>query len=156
MFFKWIKQHLRIKAFYGLSPNALRSQGAGIAISVYVLVAIVCKDLGLLRVSTDSTGRQRLGFRATPLLRALPRNSYGEKIDTLFYAVEPARLIAGHCVKKHIRSINSVPLGRVRAAGWNRSNWRCGCQKSRILCSAGLMNLAIAAFTTACRSNDTV
>ena len=38
-FFKWIKQHLRIKRFYGSSENAVRTQ-VGIAISVYVLVAI--------------------------------------------------------------------------------------------------------------------
>lgn len=46
MFFKWIKQHLRIKAFYGTSENAVKSQ-IWIAISVYVLVAIVKKRLNL-------------------------------------------------------------------------------------------------------------
>jgi hypothetical protein len=46
LFFKWIKQHLRIKAFYGRSPNAVRTQ-IWIAISVYVLVAIVKKRLAL-------------------------------------------------------------------------------------------------------------
>ena len=46
LFFRWIKQHLRIKAFYGTSENALRTQ-IWIAISVYVLVAIVKKRLGL-------------------------------------------------------------------------------------------------------------
>jgi hypothetical protein len=46
LFFKWIKQHLRIKAFYGNTPNAVKSQ-VWIAISVYVLVAIVKKELGL-------------------------------------------------------------------------------------------------------------
>ncbi|HEU4885392.1 MAG TPA: IS4 family transposase [Longimicrobium sp.] len=46
LFFKWIKQHLRIKAFYGRSPNAVRTQ-IWIAISVYVLVAIVKKRLDL-------------------------------------------------------------------------------------------------------------
>jgi hypothetical protein len=45
LFFKWIKQHLRIKAFYGTSPNAVRIQ-IWVAISVYVLVAIVRKRLG--------------------------------------------------------------------------------------------------------------
>jgi len=44
LFFKWIKQHLRITAFYGRSPNAIRTQ-IWIAISVYVLVAIVKKRL---------------------------------------------------------------------------------------------------------------
>jgi hypothetical protein len=46
LFFKWIKQHLRIKNFYGTSQNALRTQ-IWIAISVYVLVAIVKKELNL-------------------------------------------------------------------------------------------------------------
>ena len=46
LFFKWIKQHLRIKAFFGTSENAVKSQ-IWIAISVYVLVAIVKKRLGL-------------------------------------------------------------------------------------------------------------
>ena len=46
LFFKWIKQHLRIKAFYGTSENAVKTQ-IWIAVSVYVLVAIVRKRLGL-------------------------------------------------------------------------------------------------------------
>jgi IS4 transposase len=46
LFFKWIKQHLRIKQFYGTSDNAVRTQ-IWIAISVYVLVAIVKKRLAL-------------------------------------------------------------------------------------------------------------
>ena len=48
LFFKWIKQHLRIKAFYGTSPGAVRTQ-IWIAISVYVLVAIVKKELKIER-----------------------------------------------------------------------------------------------------------
>jgi Domain of unknown function (DUF4372)/Transposase DDE domain len=46
LFFKWIKQNLKIKTFYGTSPNAVKTQ-VWIAISVYVLVAIVRKELGL-------------------------------------------------------------------------------------------------------------
>lgn len=46
LFFKWIKQHLRIKSFFGVSENAVKSQ-IWIAISVYVLVAIIKKRLGL-------------------------------------------------------------------------------------------------------------
>jgi hypothetical protein len=46
LFFKWIKQHLRIKAFYGTSENAVKTQ-IWIAVSVYVLVAIVRKRLKL-------------------------------------------------------------------------------------------------------------
>ena len=63
LFFKWIKQHLRIKAFYGTSENAVKTQ-IWIAVSVYVLVAIVRKRLGAggqpLPNSTDS---QRHAFR---------------------------------------------------------------------------------------------
>jgi IS4 transposase len=46
LFFKWIKQHLRIKAFYGTSVNAVKTQ-VWTAISVYVLVAILKKELRL-------------------------------------------------------------------------------------------------------------
>lgn len=46
LFFKWIKQHLRIKAFYGTTENAVKTQ-IWVAISVYVLVAIVKKRLNL-------------------------------------------------------------------------------------------------------------
>ena len=46
LFFKWIQQHLRIKAFFGTSENAVKTQ-IWIAVSVYVLVAIVRKRLGL-------------------------------------------------------------------------------------------------------------
>jgi hypothetical protein len=48
LFFKWIKQHLRIKAFYGTSENAVKTQ-IWIAVTVYVLVAIVKKQLKLDR-----------------------------------------------------------------------------------------------------------
>jgi len=46
LFFKWIKQHLRIKQFYGISENAVKTQ-IWIAVSVYVLIAIVRKRLRL-------------------------------------------------------------------------------------------------------------
>jgi hypothetical protein len=46
LFFKWIKQHLRIKAFYGTSENAVKTQ-LWIAVSVYVLIAIIKKRLNL-------------------------------------------------------------------------------------------------------------
>jgi hypothetical protein len=71
LFFKWIKQHLRIKAFYGTTENAVKTQ-IWIAVSVYVLVAIVRKRLGL-----EATLYQILQvlsitlFEKTPILRAL-------------------------------------------------------------------------------------
>ena len=52
LFFKWIKQNLRIKAFYGTSPNAVKTQ-IWIAISVYVLVAILRKQLHVDRSLTE-------------------------------------------------------------------------------------------------------
>ena len=46
LFFKWIKQHLRIKRFFGTSPNSVKTQ-IWTAVAVYVLIAIVKKQLGL-------------------------------------------------------------------------------------------------------------
>src|SRR5207244_13078252 len=46
LFFKWIKQHLRIKSFYGTSQNAVKAQ-IWIAVSVYLLVAIAKERLGI-------------------------------------------------------------------------------------------------------------
>ena len=46
LFFKWIKQHLRIKAFFGTTENAVKTQ-VWIAVSVYVLIAIIKKRLNI-------------------------------------------------------------------------------------------------------------
>jgi hypothetical protein len=46
LFFKWIKQHLRIKRFFGTSPNAVKTQ-IWISVAVYVLIAIIKKQMGL-------------------------------------------------------------------------------------------------------------
>lgn len=76
LFFKWIKQHLRIKAFYGTSENALKTQ-IWIAISVYVLVAIVKKQLKLDR--SLYTILQILSvtmFEKTPILQVLSAPNY--------------------------------------------------------------------------------
>lgn len=83
LFFKWIKQHLRIKAFYGTSENAVKTQ-IWIAVSIYVLVAIVRKRLGLnlslyqiLQVLSVSL------FEKTPILQALqPPGSESDLLDT--------------------------------------------------------------------------
>jgi len=53
LFFKWIKQHLHIKAFLRYSENAVKTQ-SWIAVSIYALVAIVRKRLGLQAASTKS------------------------------------------------------------------------------------------------------
>jgi hypothetical protein len=76
LFFKWIKQHLRIKAFYGTTENAVKTQ-VWIAISVYVLVAIVKKQLKLDR--SLYTILQILSvslFEKTPLLQVLSSTDY--------------------------------------------------------------------------------
>ena len=82
-FFKWIKQHLRIKAFYGNSENAVKTQ-IWIAVSVYVLVAIIRKRLGL-----DASLNQILQilsvtlFEKTPILQALqPLDYENDLIDS--------------------------------------------------------------------------
>ncbi|GAH18095.1 unnamed protein product, partial [marine sediment metagenome] len=79
LFFKWIKQHLRIKSFFGTAENAVKSQ-IWIAISVYVLVAIIKKRLN---VKTDLyTILQILSltlFEKMPLNQILTDRSYNDK-----------------------------------------------------------------------------
>src|ERR1700693_1046334 len=71
LFFKWIKQHLRIKAFYGTSENAVKTQ-IWIAVSVYVLVAIVRKRLGLEASLYQILQILSLTlFEKTPILQAI-------------------------------------------------------------------------------------
>jgi transposase len=71
LFFKWIKQHLRIKAFFGTSDNAVKTQ-VWIAISIYVLVAIVKKEHKLERSMTEILQILSLNlFEKTPLFSAL-------------------------------------------------------------------------------------
>jgi len=75
LFFKWIKQHLRIKVFYGTSENAVRIQ-VWIAISVYVLVAILKKRLRLW--ASLYTILQILSlslFEKMPILQALSQQT---------------------------------------------------------------------------------
>ncbi|MGH9882300.1 MAG: IS4 family transposase [Pyrinomonadaceae bacterium] len=82
LFFKWIKQHLRIRKFYGTSENALKTQ-IWIAISVYVLVAIVKKQLNLkgslyriLQILSITL------FEKTPILEALSLPDYEIQLTT--------------------------------------------------------------------------
>lgn len=73
LFFRWIKQHLRIKSFYGTSPNAVRTQ-IWIAISVYVLVAILRKRLGIERdLYTILQVLSIMLFEKVPIAHALTR-----------------------------------------------------------------------------------
>ena len=83
LFFKWVKQHLRIKAFFGTSENAVKTQ-IWIAISVYVLVAIVRKHLGL-----EASLYQLLQilsvtlFEKAPILQAFQAsNSQSDLVDS--------------------------------------------------------------------------
>ena len=83
LFFKWIKQHLRIKAFFGTSENAVKTQ-IWIAVSVYVLVAIIRKRLRLeaslyqiLQILSVTL------FEKTPILQALQAS------DSCFELVDP-------------------------------------------------------------------
>ena len=80
LFFKWIKQHLRIKAFYGTSENAVKTQ-IWVAVSVYVLVAIVRKRLVLeaslyqiLQILSVTL------FEKTPILQALQASDSQEDL----------------------------------------------------------------------------
>jgi hypothetical protein len=71
LFFKWIKQHLRIKAFYGNSANAVKTQ-VWIAVSVYLLVAILKKQLGSPRTLAEILQILSVNtFEKTPLLQLL-------------------------------------------------------------------------------------
>ena len=79
LFFKWIKQHLRIKAFYGTTQNAVKTQ-IWIAISVYVLVAILKKTLKLDQ--TLYTILQILSltlFEKTPVFQVLSNINYKDQ-----------------------------------------------------------------------------
>jgi len=81
LFFKWIKQHLRIKAFFGTSENAVKTQ-VWIAVSVYVLVAILKKRLGLPH--SLYTILQFLSvslFEKTPILQAFSNIADQPEID---------------------------------------------------------------------------
>jgi hypothetical protein len=75
LFFKWIKQHLRIKAFFGTSENAVKSQ-VWIAIAVYVLVAIVKK-----RLSSDASLYTILQILSLTLFEKTPLNQLLANIE---------------------------------------------------------------------------
>jgi len=82
LFFKWIKQHLRIKSFYGTSENAVKTQ-IWIAITVYVLVAIIKKRMNIeqslytvLQILSISI------FEKMPILQAFTETDYKTKITS--------------------------------------------------------------------------
>ena len=76
LFFKWIKQHLRIKRFYGTTENAVKTQ-IWIAISVYVLVAIVKK-----RLKTEASLYKILQILSLALFEKTPLDQLVKNSDT--------------------------------------------------------------------------
>ena len=83
LFFKWIKQNLRIKAFYGTSENAVKTQ-IWIAISVYVLVAIMKKRLGLdMSLYTMLQILSLTLFEKTPMIQVLIDSSCSDHTPDL-------------------------------------------------------------------------
>ncbi|MCK4431445.1 MAG: IS4 family transposase [Candidatus Aminicenantes bacterium] len=81
LFFKWIKQHLRIKSFYGTSENAVKTQ-IWIAISVYLLVAIIKKLLNLeMSLYTFLQILSVTAFEKVPILQVLRDFSDTEQPD---------------------------------------------------------------------------
>ena len=81
LFFKWIKQHLRVKAFYGTSENAVKTQ-VWIAIAVYVLVAIAKKRLDIDRSLYSILQILSVTlFEKTPILQAFS-NEQTDRFDT--------------------------------------------------------------------------
>ena len=79
IFFKWIKQHLRIKSFYGTSENAVKTQ-IWIAVSTYVLVAIMKKRLKIeLSLYTILQILSISLFERIPIYQALTDNGYNTK-----------------------------------------------------------------------------
>jgi len=82
IFFKWIKQHLRIKSFYGTSENAVKTQ-IWIAVSTYVLVAIMKKRLKIdLTLYTILQILSIALFEKMPILKALTANDYKKQITS--------------------------------------------------------------------------
>jgi hypothetical protein len=82
LFFKWIKQHLRIKAFYGTSENAVKTQ-IWVAISVYVLVAIIKKRMKLdLSLYTILQIFSITLFEKMPILQVLTETDYKNEITS--------------------------------------------------------------------------
>ncbi len=96
LFFKWIKQHLRIKAFYGTSENAVKTQ-IWIAVAVYVLVAIARKQLGL-EVEKPLPKSEILSvtlFEKTPILQVLQPTRLPRGSAQLRQPIDSVPFIAG-------------------------------------------------------------
>jgi len=96
LFFKWIKQHLRIKSFFGITENAVKSQ-IWIAISVYVLVAIIKKRLDLkIELYTILQILSLTLFEKTPLNQLLMRSENKHELDEMAKQLNLFDLTLGH------------------------------------------------------------
>ena len=82
LFFKWIKQHLRIKRFFGTSDNAVKTQ-VWVAVSTYVLIAIIRKRLNLpLSLHGMSQILSVTPFENAPLYQLLTENAADHKFGS--------------------------------------------------------------------------
>ena len=96
LFFKWIKQHLRIKSFFGITENAVKSQ-IWIAISVYVLVAIIKKRLDLkIELYTILQILSLTLFEKTPLDQLLMNSENKYELDENAKQLNLFDLTLGH------------------------------------------------------------
>jgi hypothetical protein len=96
LFFKWIKQHLRIKKFYGTSENSVKSQ-IWVAVSVYVLIAIIKKKLAtdvslytLLQIFSLTL------FEKTLLIQLIPDIDYKEPLNKNDNQLNLFEFLTGH------------------------------------------------------------
>jgi hypothetical protein len=96
LFFKWLKQHLRIKAFYGTTLNAVRTQ-IWIAISVYLLVAILKKRLHLdLSLYTILQILSLTLFEKTPMAQALSQSTMSSELTDIQIQQSLPGFLTGH------------------------------------------------------------
>jgi hypothetical protein len=97
LFFKWIKQHLRIKAFYGTSENAVKTQ-IWIAISAYVLIAIIKKRMKIdLSLYTILQIFSITLFEKMPILQVLTETDYKNKRTLLIENIKETALPVISC-----------------------------------------------------------
>ena len=96
LFFKWIKQHLRIKSFYGTTENAVKTQ-VWIAVSVYVLVAIIKKRLNLdMSLYTILQILSVTIFEKMPLLQTVTRTENKNNVVNVPNQLNLFDLTLGH------------------------------------------------------------
>src|SRR5262249_35439079 len=96
LFFKWIKQHLRIKNFFGITENAVKTQ-IWIAISVYVLVAIIKKRLNLSASLYELLQILSLTlFERVPLISTTCRFRLSKRVAGSSQTIESIQLTLGH------------------------------------------------------------